>query len=246
MVNLGQFWQYTNHNLNRNTPGVYTVLFGLYTYLQIQQQGRIRYYQVSLLLLYLLATASIVIVILTKNQYDLYEYIAFFSADDFDGSVAIAHFTSFENLNVAAVSIYVAANIIADSLLLYRCYIVWGSSRLVIAGPMFISVVNTVMALISAILEKKGSGRLLSAKGVTENSTYEAAATLEFAFLCVNLLTNLILTGLIAGRIWWISHTMDRLLNSGSNDKRINGISAIVLESGLLHQQNLGVLDSAG
>ncbi|KAE9390495.1 hypothetical protein BT96DRAFT_1002243 [Gymnopus androsaceus JB14] len=239
--------------------GVYTLLFGLYTYLQIQQQGRIRYYQVSLLLLYLLATASIVIVILTKNQYDLYEYIAFFSADDFDGSVAIAHFTSFENLNVAAVSIYVAANIIADSLLvsvfslenyaklydrydfiqLYRCYIVWGSSRLVIAGPMFISVVNTVMALISAILEKKGSGRLLSAKGVTENSTYEAAATLEFAFLCVNLLTNLILTGLIAGRIWWISHTMNRLLNSGSNDKRINGISAIVLESGLLYPVTL-------
>ncbi|KAE9384820.1 hypothetical protein BT96DRAFT_1007691 [Gymnopus androsaceus JB14] len=222
----------------QNTSGIYTVLFGLYTYLQIQQQARICYYQVSLLLLYLLATASLVIAILAKNQYDLYEYIAQFTGD-FDGLVANAHFTSFENLIVATVAIYVAAIIIADCLLLYRCYIVWGSSKLVIAGPVFITVVNAVTAFIAAILGKKGSGRLLSSTGITENSTIEDAGTLEFIFLCVNLLTNLMLTGLIAGRIWWISHATNRFLSSSSNDKRINGIVAMVLESGLLYPVTL-------
>lgn len=51
---------------------MYTILFGLYAYLQIYQQGRMHYYQVSLLLLYLLTTASMILTILSKNQYDLY------------------------------------------------------------------------------------------------------------------------------------------------------------------------------
>ncbi|KAE9390494.1 hypothetical protein BT96DRAFT_1002242 [Gymnopus androsaceus JB14] len=211
--------------------GVYTVLFGLYIYLQIQQQGRIRYYQVSLSLLYLLATASIVLAILSKNQYDLYSFSVLFTGD-FDGPTAIVHFTSFVNLNVAATEL-TSILFEYDLIQLYRCYIVWGSSKLVIAGPVFISVVNTVMALIAAILEKKGSRRLLSSTGVTENSSDEAAGNLEFAFLGVNLLTNLILTGLIESG--GVSRTTNRLLSSGSDDKRINGIAAMVLESGLLY-----------
>lgn len=76
--------------------GMYTILFGLYTYLQVYQQGQMRYYQVSLLLLYLSATASVVLTILSKNQYDLYVIATTFTQSI--NPIGFAHFTTYVHL----------------------------------------------------------------------------------------------------------------------------------------------------
>ncbi|KIK66780.1 hypothetical protein GYMLUDRAFT_239011 [Collybiopsis luxurians FD-317 M1] len=54
--------------------------------------------------------------------------------------------------------------------------------------------------------------------------------------LWVNLLSNVILTGLIAGRLWWIFLTTKQSLKCESSDiKGTNNVGAMVLESGLLY-----------
>ncbi|KAJ3873700.1 hypothetical protein F5051DRAFT_455798 [Lentinula edodes] len=214
--------------------GIYTMLFGLYVYLQIHQRGQQRYYQISLLLLYLLATMAVVVSILIEKQMTLFTLDLTFT-DDLSDPLVASHFISYANLTVAAEGIYVAANIIADALLLYRCYVVWGSKKYVIAGPIVISLVNTVIAIVSAALVKNNAGRLLKTAGV-ENASLQAADIISYAFLSVNLFTNLMLTGLIAGRIWWIARDTRRSLGiDNSSDKSIGGIAAMVLDSGLLY-----------
>ncbi|KAJ4468179.1 hypothetical protein J3R30DRAFT_1682197 [Lentinula aciculospora] len=189
--------------------GIYTLLCGLYVYLQIHQQGQRRYYQLSLLLLYLLAT--LVIIILTTQFIMLLQLEVLEFGDDFNVDI-------FEHLTVASRSVYVAANFVADALLLYRCYIVWGSRRYIIASLVIISL--------SMLGEEIFSPAALV---VSESILY-------FGFISVNLFTNLMLTGLVAGRIWWLNRATQRSLGiSKSNRKSINGIAATVLESGLLY-----------
>ncbi|KAJ3781526.1 hypothetical protein GGU10DRAFT_106762 [Lentinula aff. detonsa] len=214
--------------------GAYTMLFGLYVYLQIHQRGRQRCYQISLLLLYLLATAAVVILIMVEKQMTLFTLDVTLTADIND-PIAASHFRTYASLTVAADGVYVAANIIADALLLYRCYIVWASRKYIIAIPVLISLINTVIAIIAAALVKNNAGRLLVTAGV-KNSSLQVASIITDAFLSVNLFTNLMLTCLIAGRIWWIARATRQALGvNDSNDKSINSIAAMVLESGLLY-----------
>ncbi|EEB89087.1 hypothetical protein MPER_12862 [Moniliophthora perniciosa FA553] len=53
-------------------------------------------------------------------------------------------------------------------------------------------------------------------------------------FMGVNVLTNLVLTGLLAGRIWYIRHTNSKLLGRVYT-KRYSALIAIILESGALY-----------
>ncbi|KAF9066447.1 hypothetical protein BDP27DRAFT_1011583 [Rhodocollybia butyracea] len=148
------------------------------------------------------------------------------------------HFSAFENLDVAAAATYVTANIIADALLLYRCYVVWGARKYIIVGPFLISLVNTTLEKenVSQVLNEVKNGNV----GSGENASLQTASAISFSFLIVNLLTNLILTGLIAGRIWWISKETRRALG-GADDKRIGSIATMVLESGLLYPVALAI-----
>lgn len=53
-----------------------------------------------------------------------------------------------------------------------------------------------MIAIVSAALIKNNAGRLLNTAGV-ENTSLQAADIISYAFLSVNLFTNLMLTGLI-------------------------------------------------
>lgn len=77
--------------------GVYTVLYGLHVYLQVQQRGRLRYYQISLSLLYVLSTAAIVIAILAEKQYSLF-VLALVASDDANGPTVSGYIGSVETL----------------------------------------------------------------------------------------------------------------------------------------------------
>lgn len=95
---------------------MYTILFGLYVYLQIHQQGRMHYYQVSLLLLYLLATGSLISSILVYNQYELYVLVIAFTgaidiiSDTYEPTAIVnSMFQVFAILGTALEVIYVTA-----------------------------------------------------------------------------------------------------------------------------------------
>ncbi|KAJ3930581.1 MAG: hypothetical protein NXY57DRAFT_1062385 [Lentinula lateritia] len=213
--------------------GVYTALFGLYIYLQIHQQGQQHYYQFSLSLLYVLSTTAVVISILIGNQMTLFILDAIFTKD-IDSPLTAFHFNSYANLVVAAEGIYVVANFIADALLVYRCYAMWSSRTYVISGLTIISLVNTTVAIFATVLTKDNIGNLLTTKG--DSVSIQVADTIiSYAFLSVNLFTNLLLTGLIAGRIWWMDRAIQRSLTTANHETDLNTMVAIILESGLLY-----------
>ncbi|KIK62665.1 hypothetical protein GYMLUDRAFT_41580 [Collybiopsis luxurians FD-317 M1] len=190
--------------------GVHLTILGLYTYLQLQRQGRQRFCQVFIFLLFLFSTAAVVLAIIDFVQLCLLTL-----------NEPGTFFNSYDNIVLALRAIYVAANIIADTLLLYRCYIMWAAKKWVIIVPVIISAINAATAIASVYCEQAFS---------------EVGILLFDVFLGVNLFTNLILTGLIAGRLWWIFHTTQQYLGCDfSNGKKMKNAVAIVLESGLLY-----------
>ncbi|KAF5389072.1 hypothetical protein D9757_004976 [Collybiopsis confluens] len=210
--------------------GAYAVIFGLYVYLEVRQRGRQRFYQTSLSILFVLSTVALGLSISKIKPKGLACSANFYSGENFieleDHWLQLS-----QQLQIAVEGVYAAANVIADTLILYRCYVVWASRKWVIAGPTLLCAINTGMAITSIILQQKE---------ITSNSwtSYEFGfvGSLFFeGFMAINFVSNLILTGLIAGRISWINRANRKNLGYNKNDKRGSSAIAIILESGLLY-----------
>ncbi|KIK66740.1 hypothetical protein GYMLUDRAFT_238976 [Collybiopsis luxurians FD-317 M1] len=231
--------------------GAYVIIFSLYMYLQVQQQGRNRYYQVSISILFLLSTASVAVSILNFIELNLNTLVLAILTTSGLGCDSPPNLEKIEkalgsllqandslaslsrDLTTAFRAIYAAVNIIADTLLLYRCYIMWAPIKRVMIGLGLISAINAGMAITSVIAKAR------SYNASEADSTALVLGKLEdslfYAFLGVNFLTNLILTGLI-DKIWWLSRQTQKYLGCDSpNNKRMSNHVAIILESGLLY-----------
>ncbi|KIK66697.1 hypothetical protein GYMLUDRAFT_238935 [Collybiopsis luxurians FD-317 M1] len=154
------------------------------------------------------------------------------SIDDFLKLTEVGTDSSLQKIWLASRCVYAAANVVADMLLLYRCYILWASRKWVIIGPTIISAINAGMAIASVTFEQKS----MSTSSMIDHFSIANADTKLFeAFLGVNLLTNLILTGLI-GKLWYIVRTTRKHLGyASSNSKGMDNVVSMVLESGLLY-----------
>ncbi|KAF9562094.1 hypothetical protein CPC08DRAFT_592671, partial [Agrocybe pediades] len=111
--------------------------------------------------------------------------------------------------------LYVTNNVIADSLLLYRCYVVWEFSKLVIVGPLILLVAGAVCGYVF-----EGSS----------SSLFDKA----FVYLIMTFILNVVLTGLTAGRIWWLARKARSVLGTGLL-QRYNATITILIESGLVY-----------
>ncbi|KAF7290852.1 hypothetical protein MIND_01326400 [Mycena indigotica] len=105
--------------------------------------------------------------------------------------------------------IYVANNLVADSLLIYRCWLIWNRNWLVIAPGIVGLIVTNIF-------------------GFNPN-------TPPPPFFALTLGTNVFITFLTAGRIWWIYRTVHHHLKEGGSSKHYSSSIAIVLESGLIY-----------
>ncbi|KAF5389142.1 hypothetical protein D9757_004980 [Collybiopsis confluens] len=217
------------------TYGIYAVIFCLYIYLEIQQRGRQRYYQISLSILFLLSSINLDLSILNLKPWSL----LCTAAGTLDQNLIDDEFTLTQKLRIAAQSLYVVANAVADILLLCRCYIVWGSRKWFIAGPIIICVINTGVAIASVVVQQRVLPlHIGSTMSTTDKHLDTAGLGLFEAFLGLNVVSNLILTGLIAGRLCWLSHaaTLESLGFHESDPKRRGSSAfAMIVESGLLY-----------
>ncbi|KAF9064859.1 hypothetical protein BDP27DRAFT_1425356 [Rhodocollybia butyracea] len=127
----------------------------------IQHRGRKHYYQIAVLLLYMLATTALILAILIYDQEGLGLFAVVLN-DSITSEPVQSHDLMFENLEIAEAVIYVVANTIADALLLYRCYVVWGGRKHVIAVPSLVCFVNTVLALSAVVLKQKSIATLIT------------------------------------------------------------------------------------
>ncbi|KAF7350785.1 hypothetical protein MSAN_01639700 [Mycena sanguinolenta] len=107
-------------------------------------------------------------------------------------------------------SIYGVTNIIADALVIYRCYIVWDRNIYVIILPLLMLAVTSVF----------GVDIKLPAN----------------PYFSLSLATNVLVTALTAGRIWWICRQC-RLYSRfrTAQQRRCMSAIGIIVESGALY-----------
>ncbi|KAK7021811.1 hypothetical protein VNI00_017255 [Paramarasmius palmivorus] len=122
-------------------------------------------------------------------------------------------------------AVFVVTNAIADGLLVYRLYIVWNSSIKIIAGPSILLVVATACG-IRAVW---GFSNLEQGE-----DTYAADIfTWGITLFTISLFHNLIVTSLIAGRIWWYGNRMAATLGHKCKRKYSEAM-IIIVESGAI------------
>ncbi|KAG7087041.1 hypothetical protein E1B28_013020 [Marasmius oreades] len=119
----------------------------------------------------------------------------------------------------------ISANILADILLIHRCYLVWGSSKplLIILG--FLAAATNTLGLITVIM-------LLSSSG--SRKIYEMAADIKLGYNGAAAGVNLLITLLTAARIWWTTREA-RTLMGGHITRFYRRIVTIILESGITY-----------
>ncbi|KAJ7307909.1 hypothetical protein DFH08DRAFT_1088526 [Mycena albidolilacea] len=94
----------------------------------------------------------------------------------------------FQGLYTASDFLLVTNNIVTDGLFIYRCFKVWGCKIWVVIFPVLMLLGTTVVGYVLAYVD----GGLLSPHFDTRISCAMA------------LITNIVLMGLTAGRIWWV------------------------------------------
>ncbi|KAF9561690.1 hypothetical protein CPC08DRAFT_688585 [Agrocybe pediades] len=114
--------------------------------------------------------------------------------------------------------IYITSNLIADSLVIYRCYTVWNRSKRVIILPLFLLLCGSAL----------GYGFIAVSK---EDYRFRQ---LLIAFLFTTVSLNLLVTVLMSGRIWWIARKARSILGPGLTSKYTTMI-AIIVESGVIY-----------
>ncbi|KAJ7914754.1 hypothetical protein B0H13DRAFT_2459434 [Mycena leptocephala] len=106
---------------------------------------------------------------------------------------------------------------IADAIVIYRCYVIYGFKW----RPVAFLIFAYGCMLVGAILG------LLPLSGTTERAAAAVCILTEF-------LTNVLATTLAAWRIWWISRRAANFLG-GDSRKKYMDLPAILLESGLIY-----------
>ncbi|KAF8154715.1 hypothetical protein B0H34DRAFT_799467 [Crassisporium funariophilum] len=112
--------------------------------------------------------------------------------------------------------LFVTNNVIADSLILYRCYMVWGRRKSIIAGPCLLLLVSTVCGYVFNAASSPNLRKL------------------QPVYLWMTFALNISVTLLTASRILWFAHTARAILGP-EMARRYYSITVIVVESGAIY-----------
>jgi len=204
--------------------GIYSVLF--VQAVQVLLSQRRQFYKIHLgcmIVLFLLSTTHIIIAYVWAFTTDtattaIYEVFSLKNPlPDLYGPDDPIYVHRFAPLIKAQYNI---ASVIADSILVYRCYVIWGHNWKVLAFPVFALVCTFITSLVGLVLS-----------GTAERAAVAIVVGTTF-------FTNVLASSLAAGRIWWIGRRASFFLSRGSRQTYKNVI-AILLESGLVYPVSL-------
>lgn len=110
-----------------------------------------------------------------------------------------------EHLEIAGAVVYVTNNLMADALLIYRCYVIWNT--------IYITVAPLILLIATMIL----------------------GYTIQLPlFFILSLTINLFVPTLVAGRLWWVIRRIRGPAGEVTRRKGRNAM-IIILESGLIY-----------
>ncbi|KAF7340765.1 hypothetical protein MSAN_02105100 [Mycena sanguinolenta] len=132
-------------------------------------------------------------------------------------SMQVSNPTLFITLGTAQLVLTAVNNLAADSLYLYRCYVIWGHRwKILILPALFMFA--TIAVGVAALCAKTS---LIGTKP-------------QFMYGLV-VVTNLVLTSLTAGRLLWIRRTTSSVDVTNKFRSRCNRAIGLVLESGAIY-----------
>ncbi|TFK69996.1 hypothetical protein BDN72DRAFT_572014 [Pluteus cervinus] len=117
---------------------------------------------------------------------------------------------------------YVTCSTLADMILLYRCFVIWG---------------HNLYILVSLGLFLSAS----TACGYIVEGTKLELFHLSFVYLCMIVAFNVIVTGLSAGRIWWVRRGV-KATKDMELSKRCERTVAFLIETGILYSTYIVVV----
>ncbi|THU99274.1 hypothetical protein K435DRAFT_795058 [Dendrothele bispora CBS 962.96] len=176
--------------------GCYTVLFGIAVSIFLPRQKlpirAPRLYLWALFTLFVLSTI-VTTADIVGNTLEFYET---FELDGISKSMTTQDMEILDKKLAFVTKIgYLLANIVGDSILLHRCYVVWISSWPIIITPMIISIISNCIGFAAMILTIVISiGDLQTSQAL---SLAGHAEKMLFAFMSMNVINNVLLTGLI-------------------------------------------------
>jgi len=136
-------------------------------------------------------------------------------------------------LNVIKMGCYVAQTFVGDSILLFRCWIVYGRSWLVIFLPIILWLGTTACGIMTVYVEATldNTGQLLNSKSLIPFIT---------SMLCLTLVTNVLTTTLIVLRIWGVQRNLKG--KQSYTNSPLSSLLIVLIESGLMYTLSIIIL----
>ncbi|KIK95822.1 hypothetical protein PAXRUDRAFT_11213 [Paxillus rubicundulus Ve08.2h10] len=147
--------------------------------------------------------------------------------DAFTSQMGISNYpTTYYNIfdswkNIVKSSLYVAITIISDAFIMYRCFIVWGRTYLVVAVPFLLLLADVGIGIFWIYT--------LSLVVNGENIFADALSVRLTTFYVITFVMNAMCTTLLAFRIWRIQRNVAPFAR-GNED--LSRIAAVIVESG--------------
>ncbi|KAJ6566511.1 hypothetical protein B0H19DRAFT_1138028 [Mycena capillaripes] len=222
------FSEYFPLAIDSLTYGIYSVLF--YQSVQVllsRRRPNYKFHLACMIVLFALSTIHIVLAYawaFITDTADTAIYELFSLKDPLPVLYAPDDPISAHHIGLLLKIRFSLANAIADTIIIYRCYVIWSFNW----RPIALLIVSWVFLLIGAVLG------LLPLSGTPERAAMAVCVGTAF-------LTNVLGAGLAAGRIWWISQQGGNYLGRGT-EKRYQHSTAILLESGLIYPATLALI----
>ncbi|KAJ8090872.1 hypothetical protein PM082_024794 [Marasmius tenuissimus] len=213
--------------------GIYIVLFGVCTSVLFgRKQERLRIHCLLITALFVLATATTVLntyVTLINVQADSVYYNFPFMPNGTASPPEPRHAS--KSITFAAHGLTVTSNLLTDVILLWRCYLVWGSRVRIVLLPILLCSATNVLGYLT-MSDGVHVHDFASLEFYPDKMAPQSVILLCFSF--GTLCSNLLLTILIAGRVFYISHQVAKLTKQPIAEMYRTIISASI-ESGLLY-----------
>ncbi|ESK85685.1 hypothetical protein Moror_9912 [Moniliophthora roreri MCA 2997] len=223
----------TNLTVMLYVYGVYTVLFIISLRILIRRRDR------QNRILYIFFTIALFTFTTALNTVNTFSYaeqatrmFTFTKNQDWASFLAYLHHDNTKTIILGFELVLPLCLVItADLMLLYRCYVIWGSSKRIAFPLIFLMFSLTICEIVASALQVIGGN---NATNPARWRLYVQGATIDEAFWVANMGINIILTLLTAGRIWWISREARKHLGPASKIK-YNMVVAVILESGIIY-----------
>ncbi|KAF5381650.1 hypothetical protein D9615_005470 [Tricholomella constricta] len=203
--------------------GAYTVVFGMTYYVLVHKRPRgqrVKKMMLSIaILMFVLATMQVGV-----NYARIIKAFVIFKDEPGGPGAFFDHLAEFTQLFGS--TLYIAQTIVGDSVVVLRCYLVFGKNFSIVAFPILLLLGSTVT----------GVGiEYTFAKIIPEADIFVVQLSQWFvAFLSLTLATNIICTSLVAYRIWSINR---RVISFSGHSLR--PIMFLVIESGAIYSVTL-------